>query len=100
CRLAENFRLVGGEIENAVADDAVRTLGGERNFLDVSLDVGDIAEPVTVTQAFRLLQLSVGHIDADDLAACPDLQGGDEAVHAGPAPEINDRLPLLEGRKV
>ena len=89
---AEDGRLVGREVDHAVRDHDVDGCILDGESLDVCLAELDLPEPRAAGERGRLLELCVGHVDPDHPAAAADLAGGEEAVHARSAPEIDHRL--------
>ena len=92
--LREDAALFGREIDHTVRDHHVGRPVRHRHLLDVALLERHGVEPGRPAQALGLLELRVGHVDADDPARAADLQRSDEAVHAGAAAEVDDGLAL------
>jgi hypothetical protein len=96
----EDLRLVGREIDHAIGDDDVGRLTLERQMLDVGLDELDVGDAVVIRESGRLVELSLGHVDADDAPGRPRLARCEETVHAGAAAEVDDRLAGLDRSEV
>jgi hypothetical protein len=62
-------------------------------LLDVRVAELDVPETVLAREARRLGELGLGHVDADHASVAAGLVGGEEAVGAGAAAEVDDRLP-------
>jgi hypothetical protein len=67
--------------------------------------LGEASAELDVSQAeglgglLRFADHLVGHVDADDASAGPDLGGGDEGVQPGAAADVDDPLAGLEAAK-
>jgi hypothetical protein len=90
---AKTFCLVGGEVDHPVRDDDVGGGAVERELLDVSVAELDVCETALGREARRLGELGLGQVDADHVPVAARLVGGEEAVGAGAAAEVDDRLP-------
>ena len=68
-RLAEDRRLVGGEVDHAVGDHDVHRVVGQRHLFDRPLQELDILDTRLPLVSARHLEHLVGHVDAIRLAA-------------------------------
>ena len=91
-RLAEHLRLVRHQVDHAVGDDHVARPVGDRQMLEFAQPELDIARADARRIVARLGQHLVGHVDADHPALGSDLPGGEQAVEAGTAAEIDQHL--------
>ena len=95
-RLAEDLRLVRHEIDDAVREDHVRRVVGDRQMFELAQTKLDIAGLDLGRVLARLLQHLMRHVDADHPARLADLAGRKEAIEPGAAAEIDHRLAGLQ----
>mmetsp|Transcript_5415 Transcript_5415/g.13909 ORF Transcript_5415/g.13909 Transcript_5415/m.13909 type:complete len:308 (+) Transcript_5415:243-1166(+) len=95
--------LVGAEVNDAVADDAVDDVVADGEVLDLAeaeahdvRQVGGLLGEGLAVQAPGLLEHLRGHVDADDPALGTHGPGGEEAVDAGARAQVDDDVPLAE----
>ena len=96
--LAEHLRLVGHQVDHAVGDDHVAGGIRDRQVLEFAQAELDIGRAYACGVVSGLGQHLVGHVDADHAALRPDLPGGEQAVEAGAAAEIDQHLAGAQGR--
>src|SRR6266545_1130474 len=92
----EDLCLVGGEVDDPVRDDDVGGAAVERELLDVRIAELHVCVAVLGCEVRRLGELGLGHIDPDHPSVAARLTGGEEAVGAGAAAEVDDRLTGLD----
>jgi hypothetical protein len=97
--LAQDARLVGRQVDDAVRRDDVRRAVLDRNLLEEpAAELHDVeaerGRDLRLALA-RDRQHLVGHVDADGAPLGPDLARRDEHVDAGARPEIDHRLAGL-----
>jgi len=97
-RLAKNLRLVRHQINDAVREDHVGGVVGDGQMLELTQSELDIARVDPGRVLSRFLEHLVRHVDANHMARHADLAGGEKAVEAGAAAEIDDGLAGLQGR--
>src|SRR6185369_14250366 len=91
--LAEHQFLVRREVDDAVGDDAVDTVGGLGwQCVDAALPELDVSHHGIGRESARLGELGGGEVNAEDPPRRSDLDGGDEGVHPGAAAQIHDEL--------
>ena len=95
-RLAEDLRLVAGEVDDAVGDDHVDRVVGQRHVLDRALDELDVLDPGLALVAPRQLEHLVGHVEAVGLAGRADAPGREQDVDPAARAEVEDRLALVQ----
>ena len=88
--------LVGGEVDDAVADDDVDRLGRQRQRLDVALEELDVGRAGLGGVRLGEGQHLVGHVDAERATGRPDPLGGEEDVDAAARAEVEDPLARME----
>ena len=98
--LAEDGGLVGGEVDDAIGDDAIDGGGGEGHVVDggeVELDVGEgDAVDAVACGCGGAGDHGGGHVDADGLASGADFAGGEEDVEAAAGAEVDDGFAGFE----
>ena len=98
--LTKDDRLVGHEVDDAVAGDGVHGRIVDRKRLKPAVPEVDL----TVSSLGRIdaspLQHLGGHVDADDPASVADVPRRKEGVDAGARAEVEDRLARHEIEKV
>ena len=94
--LAEHRRLVGRQVDHAVADDDVDRLGRERDGLDVALEELDVGRAGLGGVALGEGEHLVGHVEADRAARGPDPLRGQQHVDAPARTEVEHALALVE----
>ena len=94
--LAQDLRLVAGEVDDAVADDDVDAVVGKRDVLDVALQELGVLGARLVRVAPGQLEHLVGHVEADRPAGRAYPPCRDEDVGAGPRTEVEHRLALVQ----
>jgi hypothetical protein len=82
CDLTEDRGLVLAQVDDAVADDDRCPAVGNRRLLDIARFQAHGAVAVAGGEAPGLVELLLGHVDADDLAVGPGLVCREEQVHA------------------
>ena len=90
--LGEGGVLVRDQIDDAVRDDDVEALVGERQQLRLALDERDVRRAHLGCRGARLRQHRRRHIDARHVPLFADHLRGDERVGAGAASEIEHAL--------
>ena len=95
-RLAEDLRLVAGEVDHAVGDDHVDRVVGQRDVLDRALDELDVLDPGLALVVPRELEHLVGHVEAVGLAGRADAPGREQDVDPAAGAEVEDGLALVE----
>ena len=88
--------MSGYEIDDAVREDHVRGVVGDRQLLELAQTKLDIAGANLGRVFASLFQHLMRHVDADYLAGLADLAGCEKAIEAGAAAEINHGLARLE----
>ena len=94
--LAEHSRLVGSEVDHAVADHHIDRLRGKRNVLDVAADEFDVRDTGLGSISLGERQHLVGHVETDRPAGRPDALRGEEDVDPAAGSEVEDALALME----
>ena len=90
--LAEDGRLVGGEIEDAVGDDAIDGSVGEGDAVDGGLEEFDVRVAAGEGVGAGALDHGGGHVDADGAALRADHLCGEEDVEAAAGAEVDDHF--------
>ncbi len=96
-RLLEHLRLVGHQVDHAVGQDHVRRIVGDRQIFKFSQAEGDVEGADLDGIGPRLGQHLMRHVDTDDVALGADLAGREQAVEAGAAAEVDNRLTRTQG---
>ena len=94
--LAEDRRLVGGQVHDAVADHDVDRIRGQRDRLDVALEELDVGGLRLGGVALGKREHLVGHVQPEGAAGRPDPLGGQQDVDPATRPEIEDPFALAE----
>ena len=98
-RLAEDAVLVGREVDDAVRDDDVDGVVGERDLLHRPLQELDVRRARLRLVLAGEGEHLVGHVEAVGLARRADPLRREEDVDAAAGAEVEDDLPLLELRE-
>ena len=88
--------LVAGEVDDAVGDDHVDRVVGERDVLDRALEELDVLDPGLALVLPRQLEHLVGHVEAVGLAGRADPPGREQDVDPAAGAEVEDRLALVQ----
>ena len=96
--LAQDAVLVGGEIDDAVGDDDVDGVVGQRNVLDLALEELDVGGAGLALVFARQGEHVVGHVEAVGLARGPDAARGEQHIDAAAGAEVEHRLAGLAVR--
>mmetsp|Transcript_6733 Transcript_6733/g.21573 ORF Transcript_6733/g.21573 Transcript_6733/m.21573 type:complete len:213 (+) Transcript_6733:579-1217(+) len=94
--LAVDLRLVWREVDDAVGDQTVNDPVADRQVLDLPEPERHVRNGVLAGRVPRLGEHLGRHVHAYHVSVLPDLAGGDEAIHARTAAEIQDDLPRLQ----
>ena len=94
--LGEDGRLVGGEVDDAVADDDVDRLGGQRDGLDVALQELDVRRAGLGGVVLGEREHLVGHVEAERAAGRADPLGRQQDVDPAARPEVEHALAGME----
>ena len=95
-RLGEDGGLVGAEVDDAVADDHVDRVIGQRDVLDRALDELDVLDPSLGLVAARQVEHLVGHVEAIGLAGRTDPPSREQDVDPAAGAQVEHRLALVE----
>jgi hypothetical protein len=101
--LGEHGGLVGGQVDDAVADDDVDRSSGEWNLLDSALEELDVRHTRLGGVPEREGEHLLCHVEAVRLPGRPHASGRQEDVDSAPRAEIEDALALAQlghGRRV
>ena len=101
--LSEHGPLVRRQVDDAVADDAVRAGVGQRQPVDGGEVKRDVAHSPPIRVPPRPVDHFRRHVDADGLAGRADPRRRQQYVQPGAAAEVHDRLARSqsgEGRRV
>ena len=96
--LAEDGRLVRGQVDHAVADDDVDRRGGQRDRLDLPADELDVRRPGLGRVPLGQREHLVGHVEPDTLAGRADPLGREQHVDPAAGPQVEDALALAQLR--
>ncbi len=94
--LGEHGRLVGGQVDDAVGDDDVDRVRGQRDGLDRALEELDVGGSSLLLVGQGQRQHLLGHVQAVGLAGGADAAGGEEDVDAAAGAEVQDALSFME----
>mmetsp|Transcript_61052 Transcript_61052/g.196700 ORF Transcript_61052/g.196700 Transcript_61052/m.196700 type:complete len:373 (-) Transcript_61052:341-1459(-) len=94
--LAVDLLLLGGEVDDAVGDHAIRNPVAHWQVLDLAEAEGDVRDPIFDGSSPCLGQHLWRHIHTQDMPTRADLTGSDEAIHACAAAQVHDHLPRLQ----
>ena len=94
--LGEDGALVGGEVDDAVADDDVDRLGRQRDRLDVALEELDVGGAGLGGVALGEREHLVGHVEAEGAAGRADPLRRQQDVDPAARAEVEDPLALVE----
>ena len=95
-RLGEHAVLVGRQVDDAVRDDHVHGVVGQRDGLDLALEELDVAHAGLALVLARQGEHLVGHVEAVRLAGGPDAPGRQQHVDAAARAEIEHGLARLQ----
>ena len=93
---AQHAVLVGGEIDDAVGDDDVDGVVGQRDVLDFALQELDVVDAGLALVFAGKREHVVGHVEAVGFAGRADAPGGEQHVDAAAGAEIEHGLAGLE----
>ena len=96
---AQDFVFVGGKIDDAVGDDDVDGVVGQRDAFDLALQELDILDARFALVFVGQGQHFVGHVEAVGFAGGADAARGKQNVDAAAGTEIEDRLAGLQLRE-
>ena len=88
--LPEDRRLVGSQVDHAVADDNVDRLSRQRDRLDLALEELDVGRAGFGRVAPSQGQHLVGHVQAERSTGRPDPAGGQEHVDPAAGAKVQD----------
>ena len=94
--LPEDGRLVGGEIDHAIADDHVDRGRGQWNGLDVTSQPLDVRGAGRGCVALSERQHLVGHVQPKGPAARPNASCGEQHVDAPARAQVQDALAFVQ----
>ena len=101
--LAQNFILVGGKIDDAVGDDDVDRVVGQRNVFNFAFQKFDVFNARFALVFVGESQHLVGHVESIGFAGGADAPGGEQHVDAAARAEIENgfaRLQFRERRRI
>ena len=99
----EDSGLVQAKVENAVGDHRVDRIAWHGKRFHVGLMELDVCQVEGFSISLGLGDHLCGRVDADHPAGRTDLAGGEDAVHARPAPEVQHglaRIDLAERKRI
>ena len=92
CGLAQDLGLVGGEVDDAVRQDDVDGVRGERDGFDVALEPVDVGDAGLGLVGAGEVEHLVGHVEAVGGAGGADAAGGEQDVDAAARAEVEHDL--------
>ena len=98
-RLAEHAILVGGQVDDAIGDDDVDRVVGQRDGLDLALEELDVVGARLALVVARQRQHLVGHVEAVGLALRADAARRQQHVDAAARAEIEHGLARFQLRQ-
>ena len=96
---ANDFVLVGGEIDDAIGDDDVDGIVGKGNVLDFAFQEFDVFDAGLLLILVRQSQHFVGHIETVGFAGWADAPGGEQHINAAAGAQIEHDFAGIEFRQ-
>ena len=94
--LLKDGGLVGGEIDDAVGDDAIDGGGGEGNFIDGGKEELDVFDVGLASVFVGAVDHGLGHVDADGATGGSDFLRGEKNIKATAGAQVHDGFAGLE----
>ena len=95
-RFGDHLPLVGREVDDAVGDDHVHRVVGERDGLDLALEELDVLDAGLALVLAGQGQHLVGHVEAVRLAGGADPPGREQHVDAAAGAQVEHHLALVQ----
>ena len=93
---AQNSVLVGGKIDDAVGDDDVDGIVGQRNAFDFAFQEFDIVDARLPLVLVRKREHLVGHVEAIGFAGGADTSGGEQDIDTATGTKIEHSFSRLQ----